>query len=300
MSKKFQIRILHGLPGSGKTTFIETKFKEFCKKSPLREYVRIDVDKLRTDDYWKYPTVYNLPREEFREKIKDELSRSLVTYEGHIISDGIIVDGLFLTNQMIIDAIEDSIEVFKNKELDLQFVIDSWNENRKACRINDIIRDRYHYAAVSIRRAPFERVDIERIKSLFPNYTIGLCKHTVYEPTPKETFFARGLVSVKNSDKIISSDTWSGGGDYRCCWDNYSHPIYPDEDPDRFYELDEFLRRVGVTLTQKDYEHVFYCLVQTETNYDYDCYGGCEERRWYEINIDSLYDFLREHHYIKE
>ena len=101
--------ILMGLPASGKTTWAEN-YKKVNEKHEYGIYI------INLDDYMKYD---NLTLKEAVENgIKNE------PYYGNI--QEIIIDGLLLTNDSIIDVIS-CLDLYKNDDVEIHY----WNENRE-------------------------------------------------------------------------------------------------------------------------------------------------------------------------
>lgn len=181
MSNEKNVYILSGLPGSGKT-YYANKLQQKEKKE--RVFIFSQDEKIRWDTY--YSNVFQI--------------------------NTIIVDGLNLTNDSIIETIKD---VKKNIRLpkDWNFTIVRWNEDRDTCLKNDKDR-REKNSAKTIKNTIFEELDLEKIKKETKLKEIHVIKETV---KLKQDY----LANVKNPKKYnikgnyLISDEWILGGTSR-------------------------------------------------------------------------------------
>ena len=106
--QKVTIHILMGLPGSGKTHFAT----EYQKSDEGRHACVVFMDELMEKYGWRNLNV--------REVLREGISRRRFAYT-------FMIDGLFLTNQ----ALADAISVVCEYHLSADVVIHRWKENRK-------------------------------------------------------------------------------------------------------------------------------------------------------------------------
>lgn len=149
MGKNLTVHILIGLPGSGKTTFARTFNPNIVK------YVDLDAN------YGQH-TVYRI----------SQYFQS--AYRSPYIT-GYVVDGLILQLKdldLVLDAIEQGLDTNEKAKI----IIHYWNENREACRINDLyrvntMRQRRALSEVTIKHADYMTLD--EIKNHLENEHIG-------------------------------------------------------------------------------------------------------------------------------
>lgn len=296
---KFPINIiiLHGLPGSGKTTFAKNKLMN--NDSSHNSYTYIDLD----------DTINDKSDKKIEDKIYGELRKL-----GYKVPENIIIDGLLLTNNDIIKVI-DIITSYKNfadyiaKEYynrSEQFVfniyIESWNKDIENCLKNDKLRHRHISAETTIKNAPFEKVDKTKIKDTIIDSrvkSIKINKHYVYIPSNMDVYYSDCYIFREPNNKVRSS-SWSGGGSYGNCWNNEMSPVDPDEAPKYFAELLDITDSLKTKkpLSIRDYFNIMDKCVITKSKYESDYYGGGVTYYYYELDLADLYDYLLENEYI--
>lgn len=259
---KGNIHILVGLPGSGKTFFA----KEMAKKKSYT-YI-IDCDKLEQ--------IYH---KDFIKKIMNEIDNKVF---GIYSNNNIILDGLFLTNETIINVIN---SIGKNKK-QFNFIIHYWNEDRDICLKNDNGR-RTENSTTVIKKAVFEKLNTSEIKNKTSISNIKIEKHKVFLK-PNWAFFADKYIKTEE----LHSSLWIVNiKKTNSQYSGYSY-IIEEKQPSDFKELDELLEIIYPNITYLQYKKMFRECVSIKTTSDYEYYIGEIEKSYYVCNIEKLYNFL--------
>ena len=256
--------ILMGLPASGKTTWAEN-YKKVNKKYKYGIYI------MNLDDYINYD---NLTLKEAVEKgIRNK------PYYGHI--QEIIIDGLLLTNNSIIDVIS-CLDLYKNDDIEIHY----WNENREQCLINDEYR-REESSETSIKNMEFEKPNKEYVKP--KEISFKIIYHDVYVKEKWQIFADKYNLNLKDCQYIIS-DHWSNGGTWRNCWGKSGN--CSAESPCNFDELDNLLSDCSPSITSIQYKKIWNECVDIDEYSKNDYYGGREYFSYYRCDIENLYNTL--------
>jgi len=280
--KKVELRILHALPASGKSSFAE----QYKKEHDCRDYkvYVADVDKFI--------------KEKYEDETLSDLIDEVVSSYRHI-DFSLIMDGLFLTNENIIDVINKSLEYFDDN-YEIKIVIDTWVEDRDACLINDKLRNRSESAATTIKNAAFEIVDLEKIKSNISDSRIKSIKknkHYVYSPTLSEVFFVEHNIKKFGDENKIYGERWCTGGAYGNCWDSSMSPVSPSDPPKYFSKLVDILDNLKFKspLSIHSYFDIMDECVDIVSTFEADYYGGGTYESQYVLDLTKFYDYLNEH-----
>ena len=275
------VHVTHGLPGSGKS-FWATEFRSGLGR-PAR---RLDIDKMMRD-----------AKKSGSDKsfVYRRIRKELMCF----VSD-IIIDGLFLTNKDIVELLKETVLPHMDTHImgtpiKIEVVVDSWDENRKACIANDRDRGREQSAETTIKNAPYEKIDVELLKKETGLQDISVCAHEVYERPAHVKFFNDAGIYPPTDGKL-RSDEWCLGGAYGNCWDDTMSPVLSETPPTIFTKLADVLDTIdkhGV-LRMRDLTEIMQNLVTTETRTSYDYYGGQTSYACYCVDVKELYDFLEE------
>lgn len=278
------VHITHGLPGSGKSYWATELFRDRIG-CPAR---RLNVDKMMKD---------SLENDTGKCFVYDRIRKELMCF-----APDIIIDGLFLTNSDIVELLKGIVpksgryyEPYLDKTVKIEVVVDSWNENRGACIVNDRNRGRAQTAETTIKNAPYEKIDVELLKKETGMQDISVCAHEVYERPAHVKFFNNAGIYLSTDGKL-RSDEWCLGGEYGNCWDNTMSPVSPENPPTVFTELVDALDTIdknGV-LRMRDFIEIMQTLVTTETRTSDDYYGGYTNYACFCIDMKELYDYLEE------
>ena len=270
---RFRLKIILcvGLPGSGKTTFLEKKFP-YPQKYRLQN---LDDD--------------NLSWEEKQRFIKSKVSKFIEDAENYYLRDyehEIGIDILTTTNNNlneIINLISNIKPEYKNY---LNFEIHYWKENRKLCLYNDRGR-RNKNSEVSIRNLPLEYPEIydKTVK-------YEVIEHEVRKGDNRKIFLGQYQSQEDNDKFILKSDSWSGGGswgDYNGNSGSISSEIKPE-----FEQFEKMILELKPDISFVDYKKLYKETVTIEEVRENDYYGGREIRYWYECNLEKLFNLLVE------
>ena len=231
--------ILSGLPASGKTSWAQNfraTYKNLCKEE---QFCRIiSIDNIKTDgnlqlglpgNYYLYSDTY------------------------------VILDGLFLTSDSIIDVLmKIPSSVIKS------VTIIHWAEDREACLFNDIAR-RGQSSKYSIKTMAIEKPDIEKIKE------------------------STGIKEIKLKIKKVKKYPVKLNNGCICS------PIYEtginNDIPEEFFhmeELDILIRQEYPYLTYKDYIDYIRPLIKIRKKQSFDYYSGTTYQYYYSVNYNLL------------
>lgn len=304
--KEFRFHILMGLPGSGKTWFVENEYHKHKSNDCERYHVKginkdmfdvydyvIDLDDLRLSGISLKNALYS-------EFCNHNILKRRDYYPHDPKTVNVIIDGLILTNEALQTAIKACLsyldEHYKNHKYDIEFLVHRWNEDRGSCLSNDKYRVKFNKrkesAEVTIRNAKFEEIDMDWLDDMIMNsdniyyYTY---KHSVRAVSPYDVAFK----PMCHEGNIMTSDDWSGGGTSGNCWDDELHTIYPD-DPPAFRKFDEFIEEICPSITFMQYKKLYNECVTTASRACGDYYGGCEIRNYYECDMEKLYEMMEE------
>ena len=274
--QKVTIHILMGLPGSGKTHFAT----EYQKSDEGRHACVVFMDELMEKYGWRNLNV--------REVLREGISRRRFAYT-------FMIDGLFLTNQ----ALADAISVVCEYHLSADVVIHRWKENRKICELNDGGR-REKNSTQMIRNAAYEEVDVDWLTTKLKNYdvrNITIVEHDVVLK-PDWIRYVK-TVDVTLVDGKLRSERWSCGGCRGNCYDSSMY-YYDGEEPSKFTALDKFLDEKCPNLLYKDYRKISEQCISTEEESEAEYYGGSTSYMRWVCDMKKLYELLKEMNYIKD
>ncbi len=300
-----ELRILHGLPASGKSTFAKNFKKEFDKENNIYKKDKycfiVDVDKIFLEN---------------KEDLKENFLKTIRVTVNFTIPDVLIIDGLFLTNKDIAKAISLVMEEYLDdlyQKYKFKIRIESWDEDRNLCIKNDILRNRKHKATTTIKNAVYEKVTKEQIEgnlkdilgNKYESYiskinSININKHSVYMPSNMELYFAESNIFPDNEENKIYSSSWCGGGSYGNCWDDTMSPVSAEDPPKYFEELADVIDSLKTVkpISIRDYFKIMDECVKIDEKFEADYYGGGTTYYRYVLNLNDLYDFLEKNNFL--
>lgn len=252
----------YGLPASGKTTIIESKYSN---NSDI-----IDIDYYMKNNN---TNIYKIIENEFKKCRKNN----------------IVLDGLFTTNKSILDI----LNILPNDIKEITII--KFNEDRENCLKNDLLRNRSKNSQLSIKILPYEEID----EKLFINYNLIIKKEKVYIMKKYEEIALKYDVYLKESKytsyekdkKYIHSQSWSRGGVGRNCWgDRWDVKV---ENPVEFTELDTFLSKISPNISFLQYKRINNICIK-EVEYDDSDYYSSTSSACYECDFEALIDYLEE------
>lgn len=283
----YDIHILMGLPGSGKSYFAK-HWTANNYRDIFKEYFYI----IDLDDYiCKGDTLEDTLVFAFDDKNVFGLQHFADIPTKRII----FVDGLILTIKDLNRVIDTCFMYFnKNQHSDhIKFNIHHWNEDRETCLINDNIRTKFNNrdksSSITIRNAKFDNVEnYNRIYTTNTPVCYNIIKHDVF----KLDEFQYLLNEYANEETNMVSEEWSGGGEWCNCWGE-SGPIEEDSTPE-FTMFDELITKICPNITYLQYKQIYNTCVYIRDDDEFGYYGGYELKHRYVCRLKKLYDTLKE------
>jgi adenylate kinase family enzyme len=289
------IYITYGLPASGKTRWSKELLKS---KGWRKKQYHIEMD--------NYIHGWDSDKKEYfinDEKQILEIAKSNITYyfetsksrgNDKECDDELIIDGLFTSNESLVKIIKYLKKFRAHFKDSIKIVIVRFNADAETCLWNDKGRkDRFgedKNAKVSIKNIPLEEIDLNSLKEIHKKIEIKEV-NTEKKSIIKNFLYDDGM---DYADDKITSETWSTGGDWANCWGD-SGDIEVEE-PVRFLLVDKILEKCGAMHL---YDEIIEKIAIEEDGSEADYYGGCAYYSWYEMNIDSLEQFLKERGYLR-
>lgn len=287
------IHVLVGLPGSGKTTWARKYMSDYINSGKnIRNNVRYSGVKLVNCDLYL--------EQEHINTIEDVLKEA-GQYDSYGKYDEIILDGLFLNNTPIINALKYIFNAEKNdreyyvnwedKNAKYQVIIDYWEPNIELCLYNDNGR-RNKNSEITIKNAKID-VNLYDLKLEFPEIEFHKHIHTVEKATAWDKFkFKYGYEYNGTEKEYITSNSWTTGGTWANCWGTGGTcSAEPESD---FEQLDIILQNEYPEISYLKFKELKKRYIQLEEWGDCDYYGGCENKAMWKIKVKDLYDFLVE------
>ena len=271
MSNDIKLKVLMGLPGSGKSTYAD----EYGKKHSF------DVCVMHIDDI-KSEMWYN----------KDKTMKDFIISGLRLFKKGnkeIVLDGLFLTNEDVEKAIITIAEHFKEVKVEVH----RWLEDREKCLKNDGGR-RETKSATTILNAPYEELNIEHLNEILKDYDAEIIKVVEHSVVLKPDWVRhfRPYVQISKDGKL-RSEKWATGGALGNCWDSHLSPVSPD-DPLDFKAFDDLLEEICPNITFLHYKKLRKECIETEDSYESDYYGGGTNYLNWVCDLEKVYNSLKE------
>lgn len=307
---KFVFNILMGLPGSGKSYWVENEFR-----SEPRRWAQDMSYEINLDEYVnKHMTIEKALETAYNE---NHIAGEYYTLSSYKLKMAYVcVDGLILT----VDDLEKVIEytrkyITKNVKscTSIEFIIHHWTENREQCLKNDILRVKYNERKESSKNtiiyARFDGMNnttFDNIKKKVEEYgeKCKLVKHDVHVSNDFEVCFGGWCESHYNvfgsrcEDETLYSESWCLGGTMGNCWDDEIQHISADDKPN-FNRFDEMITKICPDITFLQYNKLYNACVSIEENEEWDYYGGSLTYACYKCDLRKLYYMMQEMGIIK-
>ena len=268
------IIVLMGLPGSGKTFFVENNIFKDC--SNYEKYSHIDIDTIK----------------EYNSHLKT--LKDIIILNSYKINKypNVIFDGLFLNTNNVIEL----IDILKSKDIQISSIeIHYWNPDVETCLYNDSGR-RNQSSETIIRNAKIEKPDIAYIKE-YSGVKTNLIDHEVIKK-PSWKYIADNEGIKYSNNGCIESEHRSLGGYYNDCWGNsyYYGPSYNN--------IEDFLRKfVGAVYpnySEEEYKDILRSVALLEKDETFpDYYGSSESYEYYICSLEELERYMIDKGYIQ-
>ena len=209
----------------------------------------------------------------------------------------VVLDGLFLTNNDIFNAITFFSEYASCGGIEV--IVHRWNEDRETCVKNDGGR-REKKSTGTILNATYEEVDVEALNNRLQKYgaknikVTEVVRHDVVLKPDWIRYF-KACADFGRDGKLRSA-TWSLGGEYGSCYGGTSRS--DGEEPLDFDELDNLLDKKCPELKYRDYREIKKKCISTEETTQSEYYGGYTNYMNWVCDLKKMYDLLHELGYV--
>lgn len=287
----YEIHILMGLPGSGKTHYT----RQVKRESSNASRVIIDLDKHISD---KLDMLDSL-----RVELYDNHVARIGRYDYYRTDQNIYIDGLILTRDNLKKTIKTCVDYIKEQcgeNHTLKIIVHIWDNDRETCINNDKYRlelnERCYSSEISIKNLQFDMIDGGGLHSIMDELGLGhiqkdVIEHEIYKMSNYDTLL-KPYSNCWKDENVLESESWSKGGDWCNCWGN-SGTISPDPTPE-FKEFDDLLTDICPNITFLQYKKLYSECVREEEYKEYDYYGGCEYHGKWVCDLKQLYEMLIE------
>ncbi|AEO93501.1 gp242 [Bacillus phage G] len=272
LTNKKIIRVMAGLPGSGKTT-LANKFKAEQRRNLF---------------------IWNIDKYSRRNELSGffrEIHYDFDRYKYHVL------DGLFLSNDdyaKLIDHLMRWDSIGKNGNVEFEFYY--FEPDIEACVWNDRARGRSENAFVTIKNALVEKPDLEQLVKL-TNYPIRVIDCTVQRADEFEVYYNSFKEHFNFYNDYLLSESWSKGGNWCDCWGSDVECDYeedPDLLPENFDGFIELMNNILPEMDEKLKKELFDFTVDYYEDSESDYYGGTQHHKYFRCDLKELYRLLEE------
>lgn len=268
------VRILVGLPASGKSTYAQEVVKKYQDKYiDNGAYFHIDLDALME-------TAKN-------NGLATDVSSVLTSILKKLSCTNLIVDGLFLSNDSIVKALKICLGNRTIDELEVHY----WEPNRARCLRNDKYR-RELGSALTIKRVSIEPVNIDYIKEELGFNSIRLYEHEIVRKPAYNIFGDKYKVNL-SQNRYINSEEWVTGGSTNDGYGSMQEEEV-EEQPLTFVGFDDLLAEICPKISYKEYQELYNksVVIVEEHGNDIDYYGSHTNTAYYQCDLEDLYTEL--------
>lgn len=268
------LRVLVGLPASGKTTYAQEVVEKYKENYIDNEsYFHIDLDALMESAK--------------RQGLSSDINSVLTSILKKLSCTNLILDGLFLSNSSIVKAINHCLE---NRTID-EIEVHYWEPNRARCLRNDKYR-RALGSALTIKRVNIEPINLEYIKEETGFSNIRIYEHEIVRKPAYNIFGDKYKVELRKK-RYLNSETWVTGGSTNDGYGSMQEEEV-EEQPLTFVEFDDLLDEVCQKLSYTQYQELYNSSVEVieEIGNDMDYYGSHTVISYYQCDLENLYNEL--------
>ena len=296
--KHTEIHIGMGLPGSGKTTYLQTIAPEHGVVTKEGVYkITVDLDRIMMKGRGSGFRHVTIGGKLSLEKLFD-YATSLSCSDKKCI---VCIDSLCLSRETVKEYLKGLYKVSQDGfpclyAGEYHIIIDQWEENRDQCLGNDLLRDRENKASYTIANAPYEPFgSVEELQNLVDELglkfaSVELVNHKV--AVPEEWQIKMERPGKPQDARYMRSESWSLGGT-RGSYTGKVSIVDPD-DPQENEELDKFLEQHAPSITMLQYKRLIKECVELKTEEYNDYYGGTTHSQYWETDMQHVYELLTE------
>lgn len=293
----FELHILMGLPGSGKTYWATHNYPTNYFLNHVGRMI-VSLDDFKDD---AQHMVHNALNVEFKNYMQS----------CHVDKVDVCVDGPIFTYENLYKVIEDIVSYIRNNcfwkkrnygDYSLSFVIHQWNEDRETCVYNDNKRNRNLKSTSTIKNQNYDIVDVNAIKNYLGEHNIEFNNVTkIDHMVEKTTLFQTRFEEVCDNSYIshgdergryMYSEEWSLGGEWGNCWGNKG--VVEKENPKEFVELDDFLESIVPNISYLQYKKIRNHCVDTVQWHEHDYYSSGTNYTCWRCDMRKMYDMLKQ------
>jgi hypothetical protein len=273
-----KVLIMVGLPASGKSTFSNNYYEQYNKvgyySTKGYRVNHVDIDKMFEQyGYNKFDKAIAI-----KKMISDNCN-----------CEEIILDGLFLTNADIIQAVNEVDNHCTIEKIEIHY----WIPNIENCLWNDKYR-RNEHSEITIKNAKIEIPNINELKKEFKDVSIEVITHEVERKSGWKIFADKYGIELNDDGKMGSRyNSWCLGGSYQNCWGT-GGSVEGEAQPITYESFDTLLEKACPSITFLQYKKLYAASVEIQTYDEHDYYGGSTSHAYFECDIERLYEGLVE------